>query len=818
MRKLFSKLRSGTRKFASPNSNIISVPIIFLPLTKLGLDGLDGDKTGITDMVADFVNGAWDIFLDVIRTILYALLVVPLMITSALSDAVDVVSGIKPVYTEEEAIYVPHAGTYPLCRYDDFIVFDTFYFVENGGAFKNNRDGTRNVKRFGFRETVPGPLFGDWVAYREVPNHTQLDEMYWLFGSEMRNGTFINDFLRNARQRDRMLKIDGTATTFPAPYVHEGQTYYGRSLDGPNVGVLTRPAKWKGEDEYRFTSNQDFASYFIAHTLYRNGYEPENYDYRNNHDLLPYYMTQVDAFNLRDNKLNRHFRSNTSPGRGRWQFSGYNPEFFAHIQCRQQYYYVEQYGGFVRGVKNYYSIMYLYSAKPLWRDYIDHMEGVKANGTWTPEFLEYLKEHDLAPGSEEMYRFVANQIAEGIQIYAPVVNSGGGETLLSILLGQSIISYAFWGITLISAALCLLFTIIAVTRSMGDLELKRPIGKVMGDTAKAMLTFLLIPIMMIVAVNLSMTVLRQINMVMDNAIVGDDANQNINMATAIFYTSMTKDSMMFTRELDALIEVSDTEEARRLQREGYSPTEAEKVNKLATTRQALLTGRLNWMSLNTATHDVDPFFMNYLPTMITAWFSVVIMTMILLLFIQRIYDMLLLYLAAPFFVSAIPLDEGQKFKSWREMFIAKTIEGFSSIITLKLFLIFMPLLWNGTLAFHYNDVYDLLIKCLFMIGGLYATYKSHTLITGLFNKQAEAMEKETSAVGQQIVNAAKDTVMAPLNMVKENIQDDVNKKIGSARQSAAHGLRDFRNSAVDKTFGAAGRGIKSAVGGLVGKK
>jgi hypothetical protein len=368
---------------------------------------------------------------------------------------------------------------------------------------------------------------------------------------------------------------------------------------------------------------------------------------------------------------------------------------------------------------------------------------------------------------------------------------------------------------------------------MGDLDGKRPIGKIMGDTAKAMLTFLMIPVMMIIAVNLSTAVLRQVNMVMDNAILGSNENMNVNMATAILYTSLTPESMRFKFEEEMQIEMAfNDEEVRQIRREGYQPTQEERENKLAVVRQNLLTGRMNWANFTVAVRDVDPFFMNYIPTFITAWFSVVIMVMVLLLFIQRIYDMILLYLAAPFFVSVIPLDEGQKFKAWREMFIAKTIEGFSSIITLKLFLIFLPLLWDGSMAFHYIQLYDLIIKCLFMIGGMYAAYKSHTMITGLFNKQAEAMEKETSAFGQQIVNAAKDTAMAPVNFIKENVSDDVNKKLGDARSSAAQGLRSLRGKAAGaagkagkKAAGAAGKGISSAgkkaagaLKGIIGSK
>jgi hypothetical protein len=467
------------------------------------------------------------------------------------------------------------------------------------------------------------------------------------------------------------------------------------------------------------------------------------------------------------------------------------------------YYYTHWSGGLVRAVKNYYSHMFLYSAKPIWQDYIDHADGLAANpsdtsgksaewGYWDAEFQEFMKANNLLPGTDDMYRFTANWIADGKQMYSVYEESREqGQTLLSMILGQSVISFVFWGITLISFALCMFFTIISVIRSMGDLGLKRPVGKIMGDTGKAMITFLLIPVLMIVAVNLSTVGLRQIDVLMDNAITGTEQNQNINMATAIFYTALTPESMMFTEyEQEELERVAGTPKESELRRLGYQPTQFERKNKLATVQRQLLNGTLDWQGAGIATTDIDPFGMNYIPALIAAWFSVIIMTMILMLFIRRMYEVVLLYLAAPFFVSAIPLDEGNKFKSWREMFIAKVIQGFSSIITLKLYLIFVPLLWNGSISFHSDDLFDGMLKLIFMVGALYAAYKSHTMITGIFSRQAESMEKETAAFAHQVFSAAKDVTLLPANLAKDKVVSDIYEVKGDIRRNAAQGIID----------------------------
>ena len=792
---------------------------------KLGLEGVDGDFLGITSLVADFLNSAWDTIINAVRTVLYVLLTIPLMITGALSDAVDIVAGIKPVYTASDVIMVPYAGTIPPCKYDDFIVFDTFYQVTNSDIYKNHGDGTLNKDRYNFRETVPGPLVGNWVPYGDTPDDREMLNMYYAVRPDIRNGDFISDFLHKTRYYYQMMSTNvnhwdsnyNAPIAFPAPYQMGGQTYYGKSLDKNQNHV----DYWKGEEAYRFTSNKDFADYYIAHSLYRNGYEPNGYKFESQPELMPYYISSKEALELnKSNSLNIAMRSMSSRityGDGskesdKWQFSGYNSDFFAHVSCRQLYYYTHWSGGLVRSVKNYYSLMFLYSAVPLWKDYINFNEDLAVspgNGNprnwsyWTPEFQKFIGDNDLLPGTDDMYRFTASWIAEGKQLQSVYQeNQERGETLLSIIMGQSVVSYVFWGITLISAALCLFFTIFAVVRSIGDLGLKRPIGKVMGDAGRAMLTFLLVPMLVIIAVNVSTTVLRQVNVLMDNAITGDRENEsNLNMSTAIFYTALTPQSMLFAQEETAALEqYAGTPKGDEIKRHGYQATASERNIKLADTQRKLLDGTLDWQAAGLATTDIDPLGMNYLPTLLSAWFSAIIMTMILVLFIRRMYEVVLLYIAAPFFVSAIPLDEGNKFKAWREMFIAKTVQGFSSIITLKLYLMLIPLLWNGSVSFHRDATLDGMLKLIFMAGALFAAYKSHTLITGIFSRQAEGMERETAAFTQQVLKMGKDVAMIPATIVKEDVQEKIADKKGEMRQSVAQGITDT-NASIRKGIG-----------------
>jgi len=138
--------------------------------------------------------------------------------------------------------------------------------------------------------------------------------------------------------------------------------------------------------------------------------------------------------------------------------------------------------------------------------------------------------------------------------------------------------------------------------------------------------------------------------------------------------------------------------------------------------------------------------MYLIPAMIAAWFSVIIIIMILMIFIRRIFEIILLYIVSPLFVAPMPLDEGAKFKAWKDAFIGKCISGFSSIIMLRLFLMFMPMIWTSGIRFAPDEFSDNLLKVLFMCGGMYTVYKSHTMITGLVSQQAAAGDKESAGM------------------------------------------------------------------------
>ncbi|MCL2096092.1 MAG: hypothetical protein FWH10_04225, partial [Oscillospiraceae bacterium] len=381
-----------------------------------------------------------------------------------------------------------------------------------------------------------------------------------------------------------------------------------------------------------------------------------------------------------------------------------------------------------------FSLQFYYSVKPMWRAYIDNhpeyvadvKKGRNDPARYTENFLEWMKAHNITPGTEQMYEELSKFINQGRDLGAISEDGESGGNIMNMFFTSSIMRYLFWGMTLISLALCMACSIVAVINSMGDSQVKRPVGQVIGTIGKTMFTFLIVPVLIMVAINLSGIILRQVNQVFDMGTTGS-SQQPTSMATAIIAASLTEDSV---RNVPA-------GEIRALE------LEKQKRN--------LLSGRITWKEPIQFIGIFDPFQMYLIPSIITAWFCLMIMIMVLMMFSRRVYELLLLYIASPFTICSMPLDGGAKFKAWREAFISKVLSGFSSVFTIKVVILMMPLIWtSGITLIDYNETYDTVLKLMIMAGGMYAAYKSHTLINNLLMLGGGGdTDKETSTFAAQ---------------------------------------------------------------------
>ncbi len=307
-------------------------------------------------------------------------------------------------------------------------------------------------------------------------------------------------------------------------------------------------------------------------------------------------------------------------------------------------------------------------------------------------------------------------------------------TLVEVLLQQETVSKVFWLITFGALGLALLLTIYGTARSAFDLDFenKRPVSKVLTAMMKTFIQFFMVPFLVYFMLQLSSVILTQVTDIMKfgnttslgrivfmisslNAAKEDKYNVGSKNALKIEFGTSPEDEVRFTfynMDTQGNLEVKD------------------------------------YGNLAQVTEKFDLSEMDFLIGFLAAVFLLFTIGVCLIIFVQRIFELILLYLVSPYFVCMMPLDDGERFNRWREMFIGKCFTGFGSVIAMRLFLLVCPLVMGGRIQFGtaVSPEMDYMMKLFFLAGGAWAMYKSGSMVTSLLSYQAGSSEANTAAM------------------------------------------------------------------------
>lgn len=328
-----------------------------------------------------------------------------------------------------------------------------------------------------------------------------------------------------------------------------------------------------------------------------------------------------------------------------------------------------------------------------------------------------------------------------ITYYSESLGRKDQTTLLEYFVNNEIVRNALISITFVALCLSMIFAIYSVMRSTLDFDFegKRPVGKVLNAVAKSMIAFLLVPTICIFGISLASIVLKQTC----SAITGSDA-------------SLGK----------WVLAISSMDAGR-----GNPPASFidGATGQIAEPWASLVGGGMDYLSFGTRIHISR---VDYILGFASLIFMAIIMVICLFTFIKRIFDIILLYITSPYFVSTIVLDDGEKFKRWRDMFIAKILVGFGSVIGLRIFLMMIPVIMNDQLEIFDSVAGNItggyIIRLVFILGGMYAVYKSSTLLTGIISSSVAAEESTNNALMAGLVGGSAKKGMNALAGVGRN--------------------------------------------------
>ncbi len=134
----------------------------------------------------------------------------------------------------------------------------------------------------------------------------------------------------------------------------------------------------------------------------------------------------------------------------------------------------------------------------------------------------------------------------------------------------------------------------------------------------------------------------------------------------------------------------------------------------------------------------------------TAYLVAVIMVLSMLLLslglVKRIYDIIVLTICAPLVCGTIPLDDGARFRAWRETLMSKVLIAFGAVIALNVFFMISGFIVGPEFSSYLNFLIEeqvlssfavAVFKMLLLLGGAICIYGSQTLVARILGTSAD---------------------------------------------------------------------------------
>ena len=343
---------------------------------------------------------------------------------------------------------------------------------------------------------------------------------------------------------------------------------------------------------------------------------------------------------------------------------------------------------------------------------------------------------------------------------------GSEEEILSHFILSPEIRNAFLGVLLVGVILLFVFVIIAIIKSeAADPQHKKTKGQILVKSLQSFIIFLLIPFLLIAGIMLANVVVGAIHASMTGSML--DGNTASTIGGQILVTS----------GYDAYI--------------GPAGSRAE-------IERMFVTGQLDYNSLSVVKRYYDLSEMNFFVGIAGGLVILVMFVMSAVMFVQRIFDIILLYIVSPASVSTIPLDDGGRFRIWREMLVSKVLSAYGIILSMNIFFLVVPQI--SQITFFGNAFKDGIVQLLFVIGGAFSITKANMIIAQLTGSNAgmQEMQQMMSNVhsGMHMVHTAGRVAAGAAGMIIGGTDLLTNRKhnatIGESLSAAIHSTRNQR--------------------------
>ena len=236
-------------------------------------------------------------------------------------------------------------------------------------------------------------------------------------------------------------------------------------------------------------------------------------------------------------------------------------------------------------------------------------------------------------------------------------------------------------------------------------------------------------------------------------------------------------------------------------------------------RGAYYYGEKSIYDLDTVNEDFDigVAALDYLILFLTCFQMLKILLTIILNCVARIFNMLLLYLISPLVIAVSPLDDGGKMKQWITSFVVQSLSVFGTIISMRVLLLFMPLITDDKLRLFTNPVANMLGKLVVILGAFAVSEKATSLVTGILADNAgwqSITAGDMSGTASGVLQKGMGVAGKAYQMAKKHASSDPKKGHGGGVGGALSTVAGGAVKAVAGVGLAAGYGAYGAAKGV----
>ena len=298
------------------------------------------------------------------------------------------------------------------------------------------------------------------------------------------------------------------------------------------------------------------------------------------------------------------------------------------------------------------------------------------------------------------------EIFSAIAGVTDVTYQGERVNIIEFIVGDSTVGTIFWCVFILAVGLTCIFTIVALVKNM--IANNRNITTIIGKFFLALLGTLAMVVVVILGILISNAILVLVSEIFE---IGNTTK----LSNSIFNAC-----------------VGDWVN-------GYSINE---IN-VSTLSVRKIFGDYNtaafgiWPTSWKNNGMVNPDTFLYLPSMIASIGLMIAMVVAIINLAKRVYEIVLLYIVLPVSMSTIAIDDGARFKIWRETFITKIVLAYGTVFSVNIFILILPFISKMKISGVSNFANSMFL--IFMIiGGALVIPAGQTLFARLFG-QADDM-------------------------------------------------------------------------------